>query len=387
MSMKELFQIKDYIRISSTDYLAEFKDKLIHFEKPSRDVKYWSRNCHSHDADIFRKFLDGVNLQIHSNELTVELPKELVGQIDDAEKMVQFIPLPQKILDCYKITVQVVPDSVRWKAEGRCIKIQFSTQVSLDSPITRFEEKELRRGVWCCATNALKVVREIMLDPDNVEYFSAAHDSYLIRKSMDESVQRRKFYLMYHDYARPTERGLESVAKNFSSGIVFPEEMDFPLGGKGYRFEKHPYSYSPYVRFSGYRIDAYGSFKSGEDARLYLQSLEVALRMSLDAVDAHQEGRLDLQFEIHEGTFTFFVDERELKTSKIAELKKELRFRAENIRSILEFLTKELEVEKTPEKSMEEILLDYIFYKIWLDPLSYTDDSVGPFRKYALQLV
>lgn len=426
--MADLFQIKDYIKINSTDYEMEFMDKFIHFEAPSRDVRFWERNRKKPIAERFRRWLSGETLLIDDNSLTVELPKELVGNEEEIRRMVDVaiggndvyqgaLPTPDQLLHYYHTEVRLVSGSARWTTSGRCVNITFSTTVAVKGAVSRLTQRELEYGLkdWSVRDNTVfRILQEMVLNPDGVEYVHGSHGNFLIKKSMDENIQRRKFALLYDYLFIPDERNLVRLARIFSpASAALLLKKDALVSqryafGLGYRFEKKEHKYQRSFSDGYYSFSCDLPFTLVDDYVRYYESLKDAFGKSLETVVRKKESLKDVplpknfiresslevfRFDLYKGSFELQLDPREFFKSHIFSkpliidsLVEELKERLGNASAILDFLQRCIVKQAEPGKKLKDALCDCAFEKIWLDPLSYCSGS-GDFVKFAQGLV
>jgi len=405
--MKDIFTVQDYIKIATKDYEGEFRSKTLHFERPTGDPRFWDANSRSDDADKFRRVLSGEKLHVKNNRITVELPKELVGDSAEIQRMVDTVFCTEsvvkgvlnlyfKLWEHYGMFVQIVAGSARWSAEGFCAHVYFETNVSFTGSFSRFTKKELKSGVKIKSFDTrarAQAMFEILMNPDGVEYFRGGSDYYLFLKSSDEDVQRRKFYLMSRDMFDFSELELLELVQLFAPHRI-TKEMEPYLNI--YAF---PHQLSFYGNRHGLRNDYYiNSFIDRENMLKffrYLKELRDAMDKCLNfiavekAADRECEGlrtcRKGIRRDVCDGELVFYLDLKDPNASD--DVEQEMRIRKDILSVVMDFLAENVNINSKSKGEPLYAILTYAYNQIISDPLLYTNCRIPSFRELAKSLV
>lgn len=430
--MKNLFRVCDYIKISSADdCVEELKRMSIHFEMAPKDVHYWVKQAKGESGKLFNQLLSGKELSVEDNCLTIELSKELAENDDEKCHLVEALfgtagcakdclPIPNRYYDYIDIAIRVVPGSASWVPSGRTIVVHFSTEVSVLNRIERPSRRELENGISCDSVGAqscFQIVRELIENPDGVEYFRAARKGYVILKSNDEKILLRKFYLKYRSKFQLEEQALLEFARIFIPSME--SALKAALGdSQRYKYQRKPYNYFPVYCSSCYYIERNTYFDCGTDYVKSTRSLISAFQKCIEKIEStlqkrpsnfrktviscsrnpvlprschHQEKesvpeKQKYHFAIENGFVDLQLDDYDIAYGdSLQQMKEELQTRIKKLQLCADIVELELGCDKN--KPLCDVMAEMAFRKIWIDPISYTGQDAGDYRSFALTLV
>lgn len=406
--MKNLFKIVDYVKVNSSDYANEVREMLIHFGKPSKELLYWRRCKDSAIIDMMRKWFWGETFVINDNRLTIEVPRDLdcdeekgclvEAVFGEGAAASGVLPLPTTLYDSLDVDVRLIPGSVKWTSGARTATVCFSTTVRLCSRIPRYSLQELENGISCEKGGpwaTFRLIQEIVLNSRELDFFRDDYGyQFVILKSLDEKVLRKKFSLQKKRQVEWSKEKLFRIASLFAPQLIPESLRDMPSDNVfATRYEKirHVFFssgnlYSIQSRFWHHQEGKSDFLTQAPSLRDTFRScakfLDEEIRKKLECgefgaytpnrkknrIIKKQFGKLELELD----RFDFDVSDLE---SLIAELNR----LADGLQVCLDFIEQEL--------SDGKLLEDYVYEKILLDPISYTGFDAEPFRDFALSLV
>jgi len=416
--MQSLFQIKDYIKISSKNYAKEFGDKVIRFERPELDPRYWLLLGECDETFLMRKVLLGQKICVTDNDLSIELPREMANDRLEIENMVRMVfggkgakpgilPLNSKIWNLYSISMAVVPGSATWEFIERGICVHFDTEVSLIGKAQRLAPRELAQGVKFMPAemaHVAKVVTEVVMDTEAVEYVASCNESYIIMKSMDVSVQKNKFYLENRESEYFDEWDFLNLVYTFSPHRITDELRPYVTNADlEFKREQRPFGFRKNLVENCYKVYATPGSKMCQRMG-YLTSLRSALSQGLKDIAARRleynksrnrnkcedfclpaylenyKGN-SFRYGMNGGTMQLTLDPSNEK--EMAELEQELRLRHSVISVICDFLTDDMGVDDRSEKEVNYFILNYAYDSIIADPMVYVNARYKNFSEFA----
>lgn len=437
--MKELFQLRDYIKINSSDFKKEIAIQSLRFEKPSYDFRYWEKNIKTKDADLFKKWFEGKTLRIDSNELTVEFSKELAGNSDEKIRLYEYIfsddgiknhvlPLPKDIYDLINIDVQIVPGSATYNFKGRTIVIRFSTLIKIHGNYTAKAKYDLKQGISCTNTrdfDSFSAIYQVLSNSDGIEFFDGENGRYVIEKSMDEDICRRKFQLMYRSALEVTLPNLLRIAYIFAPGYApkkasnFLSEKtrnafgfinhDFDAGFIGFHFFGEPRPRHSFFRAEKYSYFDFKVHPQTFTAKEYASNLkklgEYFDKCEIEVAKAIED--TNGLIETKDPRFGTVLETKKLTSNRKitfgddscyailllskhdfhdngSQMLEEIRSMNQIIHGVQKFLEKEI---VPSADSHGDFISEYAFKKITLDPILYSDDAAWEFSRYAKTLI
>lgn len=390
--MEKLFRIKDYIGVTSANFMEELKGKFIHFDEPSKDVRYWKKNCKSAAADILRKWFSCETLLVDDNELSLELPRQMAY---DEEMVLQLVengrqalyrgafPFPKVVYRFADINVQFLPGSFYWKVEGRVLTLFFSTKVTLLRPVPRLSASLLENGVkYHCGQiyNLVQMLQEIVTTPNEVEFFRAGENYYLLKKSNEEKVARRKYELLYGHVLKYDNENIFNIAKIFAPDYF--EKIFSGITDVRPKRRKSYFLYSP-LKDNFYSVFDQNVPESTLSYLEYLDELNATLKKCIEKISGvtnyinigAARKSWNFEFPFSGGKVVLCIDSPHDCSEILSEIQQRIRLNSAVSKFLWECVG--------PDVS----LCDYTFNKIKLDPILYTGPESGSFSSAGLSMI
>lgn len=379
--MRDLFHINDYIRLNSSDFKGEIKRRRISFNIPTRNVRYWMNRAKTPEGFRFRRLLEGESLLVVDNKLMVELPESLARE-EIVAQMVQSIfgegctlPIPKTVAGNIKVSLKVDSSSVKWVFSGRVVTVTFDSSVSLNQAVSRLNSDELDRGLKISsnelfeAGSSPRVLYEVIVNPDGIECICTKSGYYIITKSTDEAILRRKFFLMYGRRCFGSMEVLYNYAQYFKYGKSTTDQRGVFEGLKrrqtvGWLQNKNYYEVKQRVK----------SDQTLGDMCRYVKSLDGALAQCQKAFDSGECYGSEMRFATTHGYVEISLEnnpdlnDRDYLHEGLETLRK-------RVSQMLKFLEEDLAPSVPKATLLENALLNYAFTKVCADPLLYTDFS------------
>ncbi len=162
----------------------------------STDIEWWQNNANTPTALQVKDLLNGNQVVVQNNILTIIAYKPLISTPDDVKKIVnkifddglmEFQPIVNNKL---KAKVSLVRESVRIISQIRephffkkknpvKIRINFSTTIKLKSHVADVDERQLDQGVALkLETNFFPILKKILNEPKNLYIVRTAHKEW-----------------------------------------------------------------------------------------------------------------------------------------------------------------------------------------------------------------
>lgn len=389
-----MFQIGDYIRISSLDFTQELSKIRLRMKLFSKSVYDWTGRALSEERDVMKRFFNGDVICVKDNSLSVELPKGTTPE--DRERLVQAafaqgaLPMPDSAYDVFELDVKADPDSVACEFSGSTIKIAFSTTVRLKNRLERFSRDQLELGVTYVdarGADLFRVIQEMVLEPGSVDVFDGYGKKYVIKHSDDIELVKRKFLLANE---RLMELKVDAVLR--IAIYLGPEEFSLRAEKLLSPFVEDIYEAGPLYKglfLRDLRVDL-KDVKVPEDVEAAIacaDSIINAYRKCIDALNevcVTPQKRVKCQVDTGWGILGIDVDARPSYFGNSAKnLGQTLSEELEKLIFVREFLKKEIQPLNMTKVSPERGLVEYVFARIQLDPLRYGESGYYVYKDLA----
>lgn len=427
---KKPLRIDEYICIGSTDYAGEFQSKSIWISAFPRDMGYWRSRASKENLEHLGLFLSGMPMLEADNTLIIEVPKFMADDAEEKKRMVEaafgignggqiLFTLPTEV-NGLKIHIAVDPKSVSVSDGGRTVKICFNTEITLLEPFSGIPAEELKRGFFYSNKNDrfFRVLRVLTEAPDSLDFCrkqiygnytefgltqeDADCDFFVIQKSADSVVARRKLLLEHYPHLIMDVKPLLRLAKVFGYSKAADDDSDY----RGFFSKRGSFGYFGNVPGTTYGLMRRRSETSLKDFAEQAKNDSIALRKCLQQIESIEEEmatllkvdypkwcsmtkQLKTLKETHMDAvvhlrirYEDFMNDRRVKS-----LKQQMTQDIEELDSVWRFVTEKLVPQVKPGEATYDTICRYVYGQISMDPLMFCDSSTGPFQSFARSLL
>jgi len=428
--MSTLFQIEDYARITTADYVRELKDFTLHPDVFLDQGKFWLGAlvslcnpvaAHYSDPDaaqfsksdirnreIYFQLIRDESILIEKNSLSIALPDQMMGDMEKIDHMIEWLfeihfkPMDLICGEALHVHIENVLDSVKRNVVDRYVFISFSTRVRLVAPAPRFTAQELEQGILCYDSESTqKAIHEFILNPDGVEHIFGIEGIRLIKKSSDESFLRRKFFMMFRDREAYEECSLAGIIGIFAPGRMDDDVLKF-VREEYYDYEKSPTRLRVGNDLSSYYIisrdDGFGDCIAPEatidGGIIHCETMAEAYRQCIDKLVLEKENVLNgwcttssqvmrHYFFFSDGMIALIIQYEKFRPVDVDGMIAELDLRRKFLLGAAEFLRQELCSGESSKDHFSDALREWVYNMIVSDPLAYINPDNGIYSDFA----